>query len=140
MNSFVTTYGLGFRILPSDDLEKFTGYDRQVAYCHIENVGKIIVDADYCLPIDNEYDLAEIYLFVEIYNAVREVVKVDGNNCWLVPEVYVRISKDLKEIRAFGWGELSVAQLNLNRDVEQLYTITDWDEINVIINGTRISE
>lgn len=50
-----------FKILNADKLDSFTGYDRNIAKCHIANCGKIIVDITYGQPIDNEYDLEEIY-------------------------------------------------------------------------------
>lgn len=56
-----TSYGLEFELLTTSELDKFDGYDRVVAECHIANCKKIIVDAVYHQPIDNEYDLEEIY-------------------------------------------------------------------------------
>lgn len=56
-----TSYGLEFELLNASELDKFDGYDRVVAECHIANCNKIIVDAAYQQPIDNEYDLEEIY-------------------------------------------------------------------------------
>ena len=56
-----TTYGLGFMILPAEELDRFEGYDRSVAECQIANCGSIVVDITYQQPIDNEYDLEEIY-------------------------------------------------------------------------------
>ena len=56
-----TNYGLEFDILPKEEVEQFEGYDKVVAQCHIANCGCIIVDSDYHQPIDNEYDLEEIY-------------------------------------------------------------------------------
>jgi len=56
-----TSYGLEFELLNASDLDKFDGYDRVVAECHIANCGSIIVDTVYHQPIDNEYDLEEIY-------------------------------------------------------------------------------
>ena len=41
-------------------------YDRTVANAHIRNSGNVIVDTQYGAPIDNEYDLSEIY------NQIRE--------------------------------------------------------------------
>ena len=60
-----TSYGLEFDVLPKEDVEQFEGYDKVVAQCHIANCGSIIVDATYHQPIDNEYDLAEIYDMIE---------------------------------------------------------------------------
>lgn len=56
-----TSYGLEFELLTASELNRFDGYDRCVAECHIANCGSIIVDAVYHQPIDNEYDLEEIY-------------------------------------------------------------------------------
>lgn len=56
-----TKYGLEFKTLDADEVVKFSGYDRVVAKCHIANCGKIIVDTLYEQPIDDEYDLEEIY-------------------------------------------------------------------------------
>lgn len=56
-----TKYGLDFNALDAAEVVRFSGYDRVVAECHIANCGKIIVDAVYEQPIDNEYDLEEIY-------------------------------------------------------------------------------
>lgn len=56
-----TSYGLKFDILPKEEIEQFDGYDKVVAQCHIANCGSIIIDTEYHQPIDNEYDLAEIY-------------------------------------------------------------------------------
>lgn len=60
-----TSYGLKFNILPKEEIDRFTEYDRVVAQCHIANCGSIIVDDKYGEPIDNEYDLAEIYDMIE---------------------------------------------------------------------------
>ena len=59
-----TTYGLEFKTLNADEIDRFTGYDRCVAQCHIANCGKIIIDTTYEQPIDNEYDLEEIYKLI----------------------------------------------------------------------------
>ena len=55
-----TNYGLEFTTLKAEELNRFDGYDRSVAECHIANCGCIIVDSVYEQPIDNEYDLEEI--------------------------------------------------------------------------------
>ena len=54
-------YELQYKTLASTEIDKFEGYDRSVAECHIANCGQIIVDCVYEQPIDNEYDLEEIY-------------------------------------------------------------------------------
>ncbi len=56
-----TSYGLEYLTLTAGELDRFNGYDNAVAQCHIANCGRIIVDAVYEQPIDNEYDLEEIY-------------------------------------------------------------------------------
>lgn len=56
-----TSYGLEFIVLKSEEIERFEGYDKVVAKCQIANCGRIVVDATYQQPIDNEYDLEEIY-------------------------------------------------------------------------------
>lgn len=56
-----TSYGLEFLTLAAGELDKFNGYDKVVAQCHIVNCGSIIVDAVYEQPIDNEFDLEEAY-------------------------------------------------------------------------------
>ena len=56
-----TSYGLEFKVLSAEEIDRFEGYDRAIAQCHIANCGNIIVDADYEQPIDNEYDLEQIY-------------------------------------------------------------------------------
>lgn len=58
-----TKYGLEFTILPAEELDKFDGYDKSVAQCHIANCGRIIIDT-YRQPIDKEYDLEEIYSII----------------------------------------------------------------------------
>lgn len=61
--------GLEYETLDPSEIGKFVGYDRTVAQCHIDNVGCIIVYAGTMEPIDNEYDLGEIYK--EIENSAR---------------------------------------------------------------------
>ena len=56
-----TSYGLEFKPINAEEISRFTGYDRAIAQCHIANCGCIIVDTLYEQPIDNEYDLEEIY-------------------------------------------------------------------------------
>ena len=59
-----TSYGLEFEIMAPEEIERFDGYDRCVAECDVANCGKIIVD-QYGMPIDNEYDLEEIYTIIK---------------------------------------------------------------------------
>jgi hypothetical protein len=47
-----TYYGLKFNILPKEEIDRFTEYDRVVAQCHIANCGCIIVDDKYGEPSD----------------------------------------------------------------------------------------
>lgn len=54
-----------YRLLSANEIDKFDGYDKVVAQTHIANVGCIIVDSTYGDPIDNEYDLEEIYQAIE---------------------------------------------------------------------------
>lgn len=57
-----TQYGLNFLIMNAEKIGRFSGYDKSVAECHIANYGFIIVYAERpSEPIDNEYDLEEIY-------------------------------------------------------------------------------
>lgn len=59
-----TNYGLDYKVLSPDKIDRFEGYDKSVAQCHIENCGSIIIDGTYEEPIDNEYDLEEIYKLI----------------------------------------------------------------------------
>ena len=60
-----TSYGLHFETRPKEDIEQYEGYDRTTAECHIANCGCIIVDTEYHQPIDDEFDLAEIYSMLD---------------------------------------------------------------------------
>ena len=62
--------GREVKIYPREEINKLSnfdpiGYNRTVMENQIENCGYIIVDAQYGDPIDNEYDLDEIYSCVE---------------------------------------------------------------------------
>lgn len=59
-----TSYGLKFELIKEID-PTWGDYDSTVAQCHLKNVGVIIVDSEYHTPIDNEYDLDEIYRILE---------------------------------------------------------------------------
>ena len=62
----VTSSGLKYETLDPSEINVFSDeYDRNTAQCHIQNVGKIIVYAGKREPIDNEYDLEEIYSDIE---------------------------------------------------------------------------
>lgn len=58
--SMKTSYGLEFRLQDKEYLDKLEGYDKVVARTHLANSGKIITHPNG-EPIDNEYDLDEIY-------------------------------------------------------------------------------
>ena len=58
--SMKTSYGLEFRLQDKGYLDSLDGYDKVVASTHLANSGKIITYPSG-EPIDNEYDLEEIY-------------------------------------------------------------------------------
>lgn len=71
-----------YRLLSANKIDKFDGYDRVVAQNHIANVGCIIVDSTYGDPIDNEYDLEEIYQAIEstkMYESKNRKEKIHKN-------------------------------------------------------------
>lgn len=57
---FQTSYGLEYQLTQKVN-PNWSNYDKLVAETHLENVGVIIIDNVYYQPIDNEYDLGEIY-------------------------------------------------------------------------------
>lgn len=57
--------GLEYETLDPSEIDNFSGYDRTVAQCHIDNVGCIIVYPGTMEPIDDEYALDEIYSEIE---------------------------------------------------------------------------
>lgn len=59
-----TVYGLEFCLVAEIDLN-WDNYNKVIANIHLANVGVIIIDCIHNKPIDNEYDLAEIYLQLE---------------------------------------------------------------------------
>lgn len=65
-----TSYGLEFRLL-SKIKPSWSSYDKQVAGMHLSNAGKIIVDTTYGKPIDNEFDLDEIYQILSRTQTVK---------------------------------------------------------------------
>ena len=69
-----TNYGLEFKLL-SKIKSSWSDYDKQVADMHLSNTGKIIVDTTYGNPIDNEYDLDEIYKILSRSKTVRKLGK-----------------------------------------------------------------
>ena len=48
--------------------EKWSDYNKSVAKCHLNNYGVIFLD-DCCSPIDNEYELEELY---EMYKNMQK--------------------------------------------------------------------
>lgn len=59
-----TLYGLKFELLKEIN-PQWDDYNKTVAQCHLKNAGGIIVDSEYHTPIDNDYDLDEIYRILE---------------------------------------------------------------------------
>ncbi|MFK1903891.1 hypothetical protein ACIXC0_05745 [Bacteroides fragilis] len=62
-----TSYGLEFNTVTEINPE-WSDYDKTIAECHLANTGVVIVDTEYGQPIDNEYDLEEIYRLLEKEN------------------------------------------------------------------------
>lgn len=58
-------------MLDASHLNEFEGYDRTVAYCQIQNCGFILTDTVYEMPIDNEYDLSDIYAYLKSNQMAR---------------------------------------------------------------------
>ena len=65
-----TSYGLEYYLISKDQWTalkpltykaNWTDYDRSVAEMQLANCGYAILDVEYQHPIDNEYDLDEIY-------------------------------------------------------------------------------
>lgn len=71
-----TNYGLKFNLL-SKIKPSWSNYDEQIARTHLANTGKIIVDATYGNPIDNEFDLGEIYQILSRTQTVKKLKKGD---------------------------------------------------------------
>lgn len=65
-----TSYGLKFELLKEIN-PQWDDYNKTVAECHLQNTGVIIVDPEYHTPIDNEYDLDEIYQMLEAQKKQR---------------------------------------------------------------------
>ena len=59
-----TSYGLEFNTVKEINPE-WSDYDKTIAECHLANTGVVIVDTEHGQPIDNEYDLEEIYRLLE---------------------------------------------------------------------------
>lgn len=62
-----TSYGLEFNTVKEINPE-WSDYDKTIAECHLANTGVVIVDTEHGQPIDNEYDLEEIYRLLEKEN------------------------------------------------------------------------
>jgi hypothetical protein len=69
-----TSYGLNYIIITPNEWKvlkplathcDWTDYDIRMIDIHIMNCGYGILDAEYQRPIDNEYDLEEIYSSIE---------------------------------------------------------------------------
>lgn len=60
-DEYQTESGLSYKKLDPSEIDRFDGYDKTVAQCQIMNCGYIIVDVEYGDPIDDEYELDEIY-------------------------------------------------------------------------------
>lgn len=69
-----TSYGMKFLAITPKEWEvlrpltyqcNWSDYDRLMVEMHIGNCGYGILSAEYQTPIDNEYDLAEIYTMLE---------------------------------------------------------------------------
>lgn len=70
-----TSYGLQYIIITPNEWKvlkpiathdcDWTDYDVEMIDIHIMNCGYGILDAEYQRPIDNEYDLDEIYTSIE---------------------------------------------------------------------------
>lgn len=72
-----TSYGLEFNTVTDIDPD-WNDYDKTVAECHLAHVGVVIVDAEYGQPIDNGYDLEEIYTTLEKEKSDRSENKRHG--------------------------------------------------------------
>lgn len=68
--TYTTNYGLKFFLITPSEWSilklatyqcGWTDYDRHMVDLHIKNCGYGILDTEYQTPIDNEYDLDEIY-------------------------------------------------------------------------------
>lgn len=52
--------------------EKWSDYNKSVAKCHLNNYGVIFLD-DYDCPIDDEYELEELYEKYLVGNGSRKI-------------------------------------------------------------------
>lgn len=53
---FTTVNGVKFKTIRSIN-DKWSDYDKSVAFCQLNNNGIIILDAKHDTPIDNDYDI-----------------------------------------------------------------------------------
>ena len=65
-NTYKTSYGLEYKLLTPAQWKKTRNtlqnpYDKSIGDMHIANSGYAIMDTQYNTPIDNEYDLGDIY-------------------------------------------------------------------------------
>ena len=72
--TYKTSYGLEFFLINAKEWKElkpltyecqWTDFDRVMAGIQLKNCGYVILSKEYQTPIDNEYDLGEIYTFVE---------------------------------------------------------------------------
>lgn len=65
-----TSYGLKFELVKEIN-PQWDDYNKTLAECHLQNAGVIIVDTKYEVPIDNEFDLDEIYRMIETQKSLE---------------------------------------------------------------------
>ncbi len=65
-----TSYGLKFELVKEIN-PQWDDYNKTVAECHLQNAGVIIVDIEYQTPIDDEFDLDEIYRMLETQKSLE---------------------------------------------------------------------
>jgi hypothetical protein len=65
-----TSYGLKFELVKEIN-PQWDDYNKTMAECHLQNAGVIIVDTKYEVPIDNEFDLDEIYRMLETQKSLE---------------------------------------------------------------------
>lgn len=65
-----TSYGLKFELVKEIN-PQWDDYNKTVAECHLQNAGVIIIDIEYQTPIDDEFDLDEIYRMLETQKSLE---------------------------------------------------------------------
>lgn len=65
-----TSYGLKIELVKEIN-PQWDDYNKMVAECHLQNAGVIIVDIEYQTPIDDEFDLDEIYRMLETQKSLE---------------------------------------------------------------------